>query len=116
MPRKTRAVPTTFRQGDVLLIAVDPAAIPCDAKRRARENGRVILSHGEVTGHAHCVEGGNAVLLDAPDGSVYLTIDELIGGATVVHEEHSTIPLAPGHYKVVRQRAYTPKGIRNVAD
>lgn len=44
-----------YRQGDVLLIGVRPT----DAKRLAREgrdlreNGRVVLAHGEVTpGHA----------------------------------------------------------------
>jgi len=114
MARKT-AVPTIFRQGDVALVRV--TSVPADAKKRAKENGRVILAHGEVTGHAHRVEGGNAALLDAPDGTVYLTIDELFGGATVVHEEHATIELKPSAYKVIRQREWTDaQEPRQVAD
>lgn len=112
--RRTAPVPSMLRQGDVALVRVD--SIPAKARKRAKENGRVILAHGEVTGHAHGVEGGNAVLLDAPDGTVYLIIDERIGGATVVHEEHDTLPLEAGMYKVIRQREYTPTEIRDVTD
>jgi hypothetical protein len=38
-----------YRQGDVLIIPV--AGIPDDSEPIARENGRIILAHGEVTGH-----------------------------------------------------------------
>lgn len=104
------------RQGDVLLVAIDPKKIPAGARLRAKDNGRVILAYGEVTGHSHRVEGGNAALLDAPDGSVYLTIDQLIGGASIVHEEHGTIPLTRPAYKQLPQREYTPGELRQVAD
>lgn len=115
MTRKT-VVPKIYRQGDVLLIAIDRSQIPADAKRRTKDDGRVILAYGEVTGHSHRVKGGNAALLDAPDGTVYLTIDQLIGRAAVVHQEHDTIPLAEDTYIVRHQVEYTPAAIRQVKD
>jgi len=103
-----------YRQGDVMLVRCD--AIPAEAVRRARENGRVILAHGEVTGHAHAVltdaEAVEAFLADL-DGETYLSA---AAGATIGHEEHGTITLPPGVYRVVRQREYTPTEIRNVED
>jgi hypothetical protein len=41
--------PKTYRQGDVLLIETTETARGKDA----REKGRIILAHGEMTGHAH---------------------------------------------------------------
>jgi hypothetical protein len=32
------------------------------------------------------------------------------------HDEHDTIAIPPGNYKVIRQREYSPEAIRNVAD
>lgn len=48
-----------FRQGDVMIVPVD--RVPDGLKSVPLENGRVILAHGERTGHAHalvdpCVE------------------------------------------------------------
>ena len=42
-----------FRQGDVLIIPV--AKLPDCLEPMKRERGRVILAHGEVTGHAHAI-------------------------------------------------------------
>lgn len=40
-----------YRQGDVLIERIDK--IPSGLKKQKPENGRIILAHGEVTGHAH---------------------------------------------------------------
>lgn len=101
--------PMQYRQGDVLIQRVD--SIPTGAESKPREQGRVILAHGEVTGHAHVVTGP-AELFDA-DRRTFLRVGE---AATVVHEEHATIPLPAGEYEIVRQREYSPEEIRNVAD
>ena len=98
-----------FRQGDVAVVRA--ANMPRAAKQRERENGRVVLAHGEVTGHAHVVTGP-AELFDA-DRQTYLRVGE---GAEIRHEEHSTIPVPAGIYRVIRQREYSPEEIRNVAD
>lgn len=107
-----------FRQGDVLVTAVatkkpSGAPVPLDA-------GRVILAYGEVTGHAHAVVADTptatmpaAQLFEEPDGTRYLLVE---APCALMHEEHGRIPLAPGAYKVTRQREYSPEAIRNVAD
>jgi hypothetical protein len=113
MKRSTK-VPQQLRQGDVLLERV--SALPAGAIRKPTDQGRVILAYGEVTGHAHVVETDAEIVeafLAEMDGETYLAAP---GGAQVVHEEHGTVTLPPGTYKVVRQREYSPQQIRNVAD
>src|SRR5687767_13522088 len=96
--------PLQVRQGDVLLERV--RSIPKGAARKPTDNGRVILAYGEVTGHAHAVvvERTDAETVEAflaeLNGETYLSAP---AGASVVHEEHGTIPLEPGAYRVVRQ-------------
>ena len=109
---------TIYRQGDVLIVAA--SAIPANAKPVNRDNGRVILAYGEVTGHAHQLMVEDR--LPAKDDAVLLTVAEsatflrLTKGAELVHEEHATIPLPAGEYEIVHQREYTPWGERRVAD
>lgn len=102
-----------YRQGDVLIIPVQD--IPDGAKPIARESGRLILAHGEATGHAHVVEG-EATFLAADIEDLerrFLRVEE---EAEVVHDEHDAIVLPPGDYEVVRQREYAPEAPRMVAD
>jgi hypothetical protein len=102
-----------FRQGDVLLVEV--ARGPSDARPVQREAGRLVLAHGEVTGHAHVIAAAAAELV-TPEQADELYL--LVYGDDIVleHEEHDAIPLPPGHYRVIRQREYTPESVRFVAD
>lgn len=107
-----------FRQGDVLLQRV--RSIPKGYTKKATDQGRVILAYGEVTGHAHqvVVERTDAETVEAflaeINGETYLSAP---AGAAVVHEEHGTIALEPGTYKVIRQREWTDEDEpRQVAD
>ena len=59
-----------IRQGDVYLIPV--VAIPATATPVAREAGRLILAHGEVTGHAHAILAPDAELLTTPGATAEL--------------------------------------------
>lgn len=106
-----------FRQGDILITRVtDPNSVSLDgAKTVDRDNGRVVLAYGEVTGHAHALHDDNATLVEVANGDRYLRI---VGDSEVElrHEEHSKISLTPGLYKVTRQREYSPEEIRTVAD
>lgn len=111
-----------YRQGDVLLVAIDH--VPDGLTQLKRECGKTVLAHGEATGHHHAIADERAELL-APDGSAFVTVDEaaelylLVHGTDtvdLVHQEHATIPIAPGAYRVVRQREYQPEQIRRVAD
>lgn len=117
---------TQFRQGDVLIEQVD--SLPAKGKKRPPENGRIILAHGEVTGHAHEIADPQLAslseietalrLLGDLEGAEKMTQAGLVirGDSSVVHQEHATIPLARGKYVVRRQREYSPEAIRNVAD
>ena len=99
-----------YRQGDVFIIPVKN--IPVSASRIQTE-GEIVLAYGEVTGHSHSIQDGTTMLFHGPQGTVYLDVTE---HTEVRHQEHATIPLAPGAYKIARQREYTPEAIRNVAD
>lgn len=122
-----------YRQGDVLLVGVPPAMAKelegrAAEEKDARENGRVILAHGEVTGHAHEVVPGKesgrekgtvefVELRERHDSREAARILRVKGRAAELrHEEHGTIVLPRGTYRVVRQREYSPEAIRAVAD
>ena len=106
-------IKTHYRQGDVLIEHIP--SLPANAKKMARENGRVILAHGEVTGHAHAITDKHAYLYSVDSGNVtFLEIKEAV--AALEHDEHGTITLDPGTYRVTRQREYSPEAIRNVTD
>lgn len=112
-----------FRQGDVLIERVE--SIPTEAKKQKRAR-KVILAHGEVTGHHHQLEtedpadwwkvGEIAPTLDKPSTLAGEIFTDLPCGGTVTHDEHSKITLPPGKYRVTRQREYSPEAMRNVAD
>ena len=103
-----------FRQGDVLVVSV--SEIPVSVEKVEREGGRVVLAHGEVTGHAHAIKGKPVSLFRDPKlAAVFMHV----GGSAPVsleHDEHDTIAIPPGKYRVIRQREYSPAEIRNVAD
>lgn len=101
-----------YRQGDVLLIPTDAKTAKMQAVPRDRQ-GRIVLAYGEATGHAHAVLDREAVLFDNGKGVRILAVES---EAHLVHEEHDTVTLPRGNYKVRRQREYTPEAIRQVAD
>ena len=120
---KTKKV-TQFRQGDVLIERADN--LQPDGKQ-IHENGRVILAHGEVTGHAHEIAEPKSAALHGIKPAIFagdLKGAELMTNAgliikkptKVIHQEHAKVDLAPGKYIVRRQREYSPEAIRNVAD
>lgn len=100
------------RQGDVLLVPVEE--VPEGCKPVSRVGGRVILAEGEMTGHHHAIS----------DVDVELVIGEMerrfiqVGpeGATLQHEEHAGIAVAPGPYEVLIQVEYAPGEFRPVGD
>ena len=107
------------------------------AAKDIREAGRIILAHGEVTGHAHEVVGLDvghmpaAQFFEEPDGRRVLLVER---PCQLVHQEHGFIaldpmkpeqyrqgdvllhPLGPGAWEVIRQVEYTPQAIQQVAD
>lgn len=95
-----------YRQGDVLII---------EAERRVTDGvlqkGNVLV-YGEATGHAHRAIGDDVIILETPQGKVI----QAAKAFEVVHDEHDTIEIPEGFYRVIRQREYDEKAIRYVAD
>ncbi len=100
-----------IRQGDVLMIRV--ASLPQGTTPRAPEAGRVVLAHGEATGHAHVIEDASVATLFDSDAGTFVRLD---ADSRLVHDEHDPIAVDAGVYHVIRQREYTPEAIVNVAD
>jgi hypothetical protein len=89
-----------WRQGDVYIS--DVPSIPEDAKELAH----TVLADGEATGHRHRIKDVASAMLFESRGQLF--IDVLADRTDVVHEEHGTIELKRGKYRVWRQREYDP--------
>ena len=99
-----------YRQGDVL---VTPAEIPASAKPVVRKK-RIILAHGEVTGHCHAIDYTSKQLQVLTDGpQLYLRVKQPVA---LTHQEHSTAIIEPGDYMVVRQVEVWLDEVRQVTD
>ncbi len=97
-----------FRHGDLLI--QEAASLPAVREKLTHTT----LAHGEVTGHSHRVkEFEHADLYSTPE-RFFLHVRG--ASVSVVHEEHATITLNAGYYRVWRQREYSPEEIRIVRD
>jgi hypothetical protein len=105
-----------LRQGDVLLVPIRSAP---QARIPVRpENGRLVLAHGEATGHHHSFRLEDRLALFREDGSgggLFLVIGRG-EPAALEHQEHHTLRVAPGAYKVLRQRTMSSGIVSRVAD
>lgn len=105
-----------WRQGDVAIIPI--SEFPENLTPVGRDQGRVVLAYGEVTGHAHAIVEADVQLFAPGEASVmaerYLRVGA--GGAVLVHEEHAPIALPPGEYEVRHQREYNPQELQRVLD
>src|SRR5260370_42346219 len=99
-----------YRQGDVLLCAVD--AIPPQAKRAPRNGARVVVAEGELTGHAHAFAAKGVKLFREKQGKQRSFLSVAATGARLVHEEHAPILVPQGCYQLRRQREYAPLASR----
>jgi hypothetical protein len=105
-----------IRQGDVLLVPV--TTIPPGIEPVGREHGRVILAHGEVTGHHHSIASPDVTLVsrrEADDLHVWLSVTAP-EPVELEHPEHATLLVPPGLWEVRRQREYSPAAARQVMD
>jgi hypothetical protein len=105
------------RHGDVVIYKIsasEAAKLKADnkAKKMDREGGRLVLAHGEVTGHAHAVAEPTAMMFDLGDSKLL----ELPKASFVTHEEHKQIALEEGSYRVYQKRQYKPNGWEVVRD
>ena len=89
-----------FRQGDIYIESV--RCLPEGATKQLT----TVLADGELTGHTHRI-------LDFRTASVFhlgveMFVDVTTDRAEIVHEEHATIALNRGVYRVWQQREYDP--------
>ena len=82
----------------------------------AREGGRLILAAGKSTGHSHAIATRNCALFIAKSVPGALILQVKAAKAELVHDEHSTIKLPKGNYRVNRQREYSAAAVRRVED
>jgi hypothetical protein len=99
-------VMTMYRQGDILLVSDDKTKLQKPTIRKDK-----VVAYGEVTGHKHEFEGN--VLLLENYGNTYADVME---EAKLVHDEHETIIIPEGFYRIIRQREYDGENIRQVVD
>lgn len=102
-------------QGDVSILRVTtpPATTPIPP-------AGVTVVRSETGGNTHALHGEGAVFYDpasARDGSLVVGVLTVAGGATAVmsHPEHGFLQIAPGTYRIGRQREYAGEW-RMVAD
>ena len=88
----------TIRHGDVLLV-------PCDVVPTGAKNLHTMtLALGEVTGHHHTMYGGKAQVYEQ-SGTKYVEVKE---ETELRHQEHKTVPIAEGTYKMVNEQEFNP--------
>lgn len=101
-----------FQQGDVLLHGVKEV----EGKEVFPQDTVFILAEGEVTGHRHKIVATKSVkMFKTSSGEIYLEITEK---TPLLHEEHGTIVITPGKYKVstVREWDHFEQAAREVQD
>jgi len=123
--RREKMKAVTFKnqaaQGDLLIRRIEN--IPSNAKPVQAEQDSYIVAHSE-TGHDHVIEATPNVMLFTTDSPLvsYLQVIEATDTmeALIEHlrpfDTHKTIAVPPGNYEIRRQREYSPKGWRMVAD
>lgn len=97
-----------WRHGDVIIEKIK--MIPKSSKK-VKSN---ILVKGEITGHSHKIENIAAVQIWDDENIRYFEI--LAPKANLIHEEHDTIQLTKGKYRIRIQREYTPEEILKIRD
>lgn len=95
---KNKIAKHTAQQGDVLLRKLK--TMP-DGQQNPVSKLRCVLAHGE-SGHSHVIENEDAELIQIGERMLL----KLTKQATVVHEEHKPITLAPGIWEIGRVREY----------
>lgn len=88
-----------YRHGDIPIHPIKEVE-----GKKVRHDGSFVLAEGETTGHKHVISVQSVDDMEvrrASDGGYFLTLRT---EATVSHQEHKTIRLAPGTYRVGKER------------
>ena len=88
------------RHGDLLFKTIDKLPKKC---RKISEGVNNVLALGEFTGHKHTLVTTAPVKILELGGQKFFEIKET---AEVNHDEHKTIKLEPGIYRMTNEREY----------
>ena len=94
-----------YRQGDVLIVKVEQEFDGANEQS-------AILAYGEATGHHHKLEGTVEIVREQGEISMFRVVE----ATPLTHQEHATITVEPGVYRVIRQREYQRGEIQRVLD
>lgn len=104
----------TFRHGDLNLHPI----IKLEGEKVEHSN-RFVLQEGETTGHKHVLSVPNLEDMDVrklADGSYCFTLKTM---GTLTHEDHKTLEVPAGTYRIVQERELDHFGLsveRKVVD
>ena len=91
-----------WRQGDLLIQSAK--SIPEGAKKQKA----LTLLASRISGHAHAIAEKRTCRIFRFDEEWFLEV--FAESASLIHPEHDAIDLAPGKYRVWRQREFTTGG------
>lgn len=99
---------TQIQQGDTLYFPIEN--LPKDLEKQ-KDN---IIQHGEATGHAHRLINGE-IYIEPKSKVKYL---RLIHPSDIIHEEHHSVTLPPGAYRIgiVREKGMFDDLVAPVVD
>lgn len=101
-----------YRHGDLTLH-------PCKEiqGKEVKHSGSFVLAEGETTGHKHTIvaEKPGDLVINQDKNGYYIT---LLSKGTITHEEHNTIHVEPGTYRMYNEREmdWFSKSVRKVID
>lgn len=95
---KIKLSKNTFQQGDVIGKRLDKMP---EGERKTISLKKLVLAHGE-SGHSHVIEDDEAELIAIGEKMIL----KLQREATLKHEEHKPIKLAPGIWEIGRVKEY----------
>lgn len=98
-----------FRQGDLVFTRISDATVINGKKEKS-----FVLARGEHTNHCHTLTK-EAIIERLTDNSIVFEVNQI---TPLTHEEHKTIEIPPGKYKMHFERSYDPflKQIRQTLD
>lgn len=113
-----------WAQGDMIIEQVTDVSSVTGMVITPDPDGSAVIGRGEVSGHRHRFALEDRVTMFRDDNLARECPKELYvghikvgdAGASLVHEEHDTINIPPGTYRIRRQREYSAKDVRIVAD
>lgn len=103
-----------YAQGDVFLVECDLKLLKGAEEVNRDPDGACVLARGEVTGHRHAFYGPQVTLFRDTAGGYLLKVEA--PSAPLKHEEHSTVEVPQGVYRLIDALEYSPQEIKRVVD